>query len=66
MIDKHLVNVHLSSGTTLGGVLESDEEKDTDEVEAEVLAELHNAPREFIRLGGLIVHTGAISAVEVL
>lgn len=66
MTDKHLVNVHLSSGTTLGGVIESDDERETEDVEQEVLAELHNAPRDFIRLGGLIVHTGAISAVEVL
>jgi hypothetical protein len=65
--DKCLVRVHLSSGQVVTAIWAFDPGHDeAEDVEAEILALLQEHPREFISFGDTIVHTGAISAVEVV
>lgn len=61
-----LVRAHLSSGQMVTAVWETRADQETEDVEADVLALLQDKPREFVSLGDIIVHTGAVSAVEVL
>lgn len=68
MSDKYLVRIHLSSGQVITAVWDAQAPSldEIEDVEALVLALLQEHPREFIALGDTIVHTGAISAVEVV
>lgn len=63
---KALVRVHLSSGQMVTAVWDCEPDQEVEDVEAAVLALLQDKPREFVPLGDIIVHTGAVSAVEVL
>lgn len=66
MIDQRLVRLHLASGMTLTGIYGVRVDQEDEEIEAEIIASLNEAGREFVNLGGLIVHTGAVSAVELV
>lgn len=66
MMDQRLVRLHMQSGTALTAVYGVRVDQEDEDIEAEILDELRANPREFVNLGGVIVHTGAISAVELV
>ena len=65
-IEKLTLHLHLASGQSVPAIYEAAEDLSCEEVEQEVLELLQAADREYVNLGGVIVHTGALSAVEIL